>query len=162
MARGIYFFIVELHTGGAGPPRASRWYVGSSCRKDLATRVQVVLRVCLLKLQTGKQRKGLRWKKQQERAQVGLLGSVRNKRRELPGRSEKRGVLETGLGSKPGMSRRCPLLPRLQLSWGPLEFRRRQRRDTRCGLLWQEPRGRSPRVSRNTHQLPRCVLQCAD
>ena len=37
-----------------------------------------------------------------------------------------KGAVETGSGGQPGMSCRCSLLPVLQVSWGPLEFRRKK------------------------------------
>ena len=41
------------------------------------------------------------------------------------GERKKKRVLETGSGDWPRMSYRCPLLPWLQVLWGPLERRRK-------------------------------------
>ena len=44
---------------------------------------------------------------------------------QLAGKSEKKGALETGTSRNSGSSCYLPLLLWLQVSWGPLEFRRK-------------------------------------
>ena len=77
-------------------------------RKDFTTQVPVIVRVYLLKLRAVKQ----------EGPEIEEAAGER--------KSEKKGVLETRSGGWAGMSYRCPLLPGLRVSWGPLELRRKE------------------------------------
>ena len=83
--RNVSPFIYKAVSSGSTVPRQAPAQCGSasgppivcgfltSCRKDFTARVQVILRVRLLRLGTVKQRKDLGWQKEQERAWAGLL-----------------------------------------------------------------------------------------
>lgn len=85
------------------------------CRKDLAPRVQGMLRVRLLKSWGQWNKKGPRQKQQQERGQAGLLPAPWRARGKGPW-GQVQGVTQGEL--------HCPLLLWLKFLWGPLEFRK--------------------------------------